>query len=83
MRARFSAILKKDVGYLVKTTSPAFHSFHYGGEPGASLGQLREDMQRTVNGYEYSNLKIREVHKGAGGLGKGDGEVIGVRGQGE
>lgn len=61
MRARFSAILKKDVSYLIKSTSPHFHSFHYGGEPGASLSQLQEDMQSTVDNFEYSNLKIREV----------------------
>lgn len=61
VRARFSAILKRDVSYLVKSTAPAFHSFHYGGEPGASTAQLTEDMQNTVDNYEYSGLKIREV----------------------
>lgn len=63
VRARFSAILKRDVSYLVKSTAPAFHSFHYGGEPGASTAQLTEDMQNTVDNYEYSALKIREVRK--------------------
>jgi uncharacterized protein YchJ len=61
VRARFSAILTRDVSYLVKSTAPAFHSFHYGGEPGASTAQLTEDMQNTVDNYEYSALKIREV----------------------
>jgi uncharacterized protein YchJ len=63
VRARFSAILKKDVSYLIKSTSPQFHSFHYGGEPGASTSQLQEDMQNTVDNFEYSNLKIREVSR--------------------
>jgi hypothetical protein len=49
------------VSYLLKTTSPYFHSFHYGGEPGAAAKQLEDDMRNTVEHYEYSNLKIREV----------------------
>jgi uncharacterized protein YchJ len=63
VRARFSAILRKDVGYLVRTTTPAFHAFHYGGEPGASLAKLTDDLTSTCDHYEYSALKVREVRR--------------------
>jgi hypothetical protein len=52
------------VSYLLKTTSPYFHSFHYGGDPGAAAKQLEDDLWNTVEHYDYSNLKIREVGGG-------------------
>jgi uncharacterized protein YchJ len=65
VRARFSAIVKKDVGYLLRTTHPDFHRAHYGGDPGASGPQLQADLQHTVEHYAYSGLKLREVRVGA------------------
>eukprot|EP00775_Hariotina_reticulata_P007010 gene7010-7224_t len=64
VRARFSAILKKDVSYLLKTTHPDFHSFMYGTEPGAALRTLQDDLWNTCDHYEYSNLKIYSVQPG-------------------
>ncbi|KAF8072578.1 hypothetical protein HT031_000238 [Scenedesmus sp. PABB004] len=61
IRARFSAILKKDVSYLLKTTHPTFHAFQYGTEPGAALERLSDDLHNTVENYEYSALKVRNV----------------------
>lgn len=61
IRARFSAIIKKEVSYLLQTTHPDFHTFQYGTEPGAALRNLQDDMWNTVDHYEYSNLRIKQV----------------------
>jgi hypothetical protein len=47
IRARFSAILKKDISYLLKTSHPDLHTFMYGSEPGQSLRQLQDDLWNT------------------------------------
>jgi uncharacterized protein YchJ len=47
IRARFSAILKKDISYLLKTSHPDLHTFMYGTEPGQSLRQLQDDLWNT------------------------------------
>lgn len=47
IRARFSAILKKDISYLLKTSHPDLHSFMYGSEPGQALRQLQDDLWNT------------------------------------
>eukprot|EP00878_Enallax_costatus_P008618 GHUV01009011.1.p1 GENE.GHUV01009011.1~~GHUV01009011.1.p1 ORF type:complete len:237 (+),score=78.13 GHUV01009011.1:554-1264(+) len=64
VRARFSAILKKEVSYLLNTTHPDFHSFQYGTEPGAALRTLQDDLWNTVDHYDYSNLRIKQVQPG-------------------
>ncbi|WIA28500.1 hypothetical protein OEZ86_011043 [Tetradesmus obliquus] len=64
IRARFSAILKKDISYLLKTSHPDLHSFMYGSEPGQALRQLQDDLWNTADHYEYSNLKIHSVQPG-------------------
>eukprot|EP00879_Flechtneria_rotunda_P021975 GHRR01023175.1.p1 GENE.GHRR01023175.1~~GHRR01023175.1.p1 ORF type:complete len:193 (+),score=28.16 GHRR01023175.1:430-1008(+) len=61
VKARFSAILKKDVSFLLQSTHPDFHTFHYGTEPGGALRALQDDLWNTVEHYEYDNLKILKV----------------------
>jgi SEC-C motif-containing protein len=64
IRARFSAVVKKEVPYLLSTFHPLFHSAHYPGtEPGGAGDKLREDMQKTVENWSYSNLRIRKVRR--------------------
>jgi UPF0225 domain/SEC-C motif len=61
VRARFSAILKKQVSYLLTSTHPDFHSVQYGTEPGGALRRLQDDFWNTCEHYEYSNLKLHKV----------------------
>ena len=67
MRARFSAVVKREVGYLLDTFHPDFHVAHYGTEPGAAADKLASDMEYTVQNYIYSNLRIKKVGGCRGG----------------
>ncbi|GBF87949.1 hypothetical protein Rsub_00661 [Raphidocelis subcapitata] len=65
LRARFSAVVKKDVDYLMSTFHPEFSSVYFAGSaPGENWDKLRGEMQRTVENYEYGAFKILKVGEG-------------------
>ena len=55
MRARFSAVTKGELGYLMRTVTPGFVS-DWGGRD-----KLYKDLERTVKDYAYTNLRIQQV----------------------
>lgn len=61
VRARFSAVIKRELLYLLSTFHPEFHAYQYGTEPGGAQDKLREDMERTLENFVYSNLRILRV----------------------
>lgn len=63
VRARFSAILKKDVSFLLRSTHAHFIEAWAPDEPDATaaLRKLQDDLWNTVEHYTYTNLRIRGV----------------------
>jgi uncharacterized protein YchJ len=61
VRARFSAVVKKEMPFLLKTFHPNFHCVQYSTEPGGASEQLETDMYRTCTDFENSNLRILAV----------------------
>jgi hypothetical protein len=64
---------------ILRRALPAeFHAFHYGTEPGKATEKLQEDLQRTVDEFAYSNLRIMKASAGgrAGEPGGGEGLLL-------
>lgn len=66
LRARFSAYPKGKADYLVGTTHPDYHVYHYSvAQPGGAEQRLREDIASACNKFAFSGLKIVKVEPGS------------------
>jgi SEC-C motif-containing protein len=75
VRARFSAVVKKEMPFLLKTFHPNFHCIQYNTEPGGAADKLEDDMWRTCTDFENSNLRIMSVKEAADKPGEFDAEI--------
>lgn len=64
LRARFCAYTKREVSYLLSTTHPDYHSFHYKTEPGGATQQLLRDLEEGSTKYKYWGLKVIKEEAG-------------------
>jgi hypothetical protein len=65
VRARFSAVVKREMPFLLRTFHPNFHAIQYGTEPGGAAQKLEDDMWRTCKEFKVSNLKILNIAEDA------------------
>jgi hypothetical protein len=65
VRARFSAVVKKEMPFLLKTFHPNFHAIQYNTAPGEASDKLEDDMWRTCKEFAVSNLKIVAIKEDA------------------
>ncbi|KAK9823668.1 hypothetical protein WJX72_004547 [[Myrmecia] bisecta] len=66
MRARFSAYVKKDVDYVVKTTHPRNPSFQGSKRPdGTPASTLPEDVRATMKRCAWQRLKMMSCRDGS------------------
>lgn len=65
VRARFSAVVKKEMPFLLKTFHPNFHAVQYNVAPGEASEKLEDDMWRTCKDFEMSNLRILSIKEDA------------------
>lgn len=75
VRARFSAVVKKEMPFLLKTFHPNFHCIQYNTSPGGAPDKLEDDMWRTCTEFENSNLRIMSVKEAVDKPGEFDAEI--------
>lgn len=65
LRARFAAYVKGQQEFLVSTTHPDYHIFHYQvPTPGGATDRLREDIATACNKFAFTGLKILKSEPG-------------------
>jgi uncharacterized protein YchJ len=64
VRARFSAYSKKVQKYIIGTTHPSFHAYHYETADGGAMEQLTKDVAYTCDNYVFSAFKLLRMEPG-------------------